>query len=108
MKAFKTTALRSRIMARIEHAALFASDPSDTPPIAIEVSADVARMASLSRPVLALSAKEAALLRAATSRTATLAADATRLVGADEMGRVYLFASDPVSEPAAGGDPPTT
>jgi MYXO-CTERM domain-containing protein len=47
-------------------------------------------------PVLGIADRDAALLAGVRDLTAEIGSEADRLVGADEGGRVYLFASDPV------------
>jgi uncharacterized membrane protein YgcG len=84
-------------------ALLFAYTRAGTPPpIALEFrNSDIARF-NVTIPTVAMTLDDADLIRNASGATATLSADKNRLVGADEAGHAFLYASSPI-EPGSTG-----
>jgi hypothetical protein len=72
------------------------ADRKETPPRQVEVPASFLAGDPIKRPAFMLSVPDADLLRAASGVTVTLASDPSRAVGADETGRAYLYASNPI------------
>ena len=78
-------------------AAVLISDPEGiAPPSSVEVPLDQEAMFPVHVPVIGITNADAVLLASGSSVSVSLDADAARLVGADEQGRMYLYASDPV------------
>jgi hypothetical protein len=74
--------------------ALLITDES-VPPANLDVPTEDLASRQLSIPALGISATDAALLLAAPAATVTLSTDPTQLTGADQQGRVYMYASSP-------------
>jgi len=72
------------------------ADRKETPPRQAEMPASFLANNAVKSPAFMLSVTEAELLRGASGGTVTIAADLARSVGADETGRAYLYASNPL------------
>ena len=76
--------------------AVLITDPEGiAPPSSVEVPLDQEAMFPLHIPVIGISETDALALEGSTVPV-SLEADAAALVGADEQGRMYLYASDPL------------
>jgi MYXO-CTERM domain-containing protein len=78
-------------------AAVLISDPEGiAPPSSIEVPFDQEAAFPVHVPVIGITNADAILLASGSSFSVSVDAEAARLVGTDEQGRMYLYASDPI------------
>jgi MYXO-CTERM domain-containing protein len=79
--------------------AVLVTDANDfSPPSSVELPPNQLAQLTVHIPVVGITLEDGQLLANQTSVTVTLSGQTGRLVGADEMGRPYLYASVPIRE----------
>jgi len=79
-------------------AVLIAVTDGLAPPTSVEVPPDQNAQFPVTIPVLGVTLNDANKLASGASENVTVSGDATKLVGTDDQGRMYLYASNPILE----------